>query len=174
MNKKTKLSVFDFDGTLIDTALPENGKMEYKNKTGKDWPHKGWWGQADSLDTTVFEMPVIASTIADYKEEKAKDDTLVVMLTGRLEKLAPYVKDILDANDLFFDGYYYNTGGSTDDSKKKTLESILNIHPSIEEITLWDDRTSHIPIFEEWGKKQCLSGRLKDFKINVVVSNHHQ
>jgi phosphoserine phosphatase len=38
MGKITKLAVFDFDGTLVDTPLPENGRKEYKAKTGQDWP----------------------------------------------------------------------------------------------------------------------------------------
>ena len=34
-----------------------------------------------------------------------------------------------------------------------------------------NDRLEHIPIFEEWGKNHCLSGRLKDFKINVIINS---
>ena len=45
MGEISKLSVFDFDGTLIDTPLPDYGKAEYKKKTGEDWPFPGWWGQ---------------------------------------------------------------------------------------------------------------------------------
>jgi len=40
----TRICVWDFDGTLINTPVPEKGYVQYKEKTGQDWPHKGWWG----------------------------------------------------------------------------------------------------------------------------------
>ncbi len=39
MEKITKLSIFDFDGTLIMSPLPDTGKIEYEKKTGHPWPH---------------------------------------------------------------------------------------------------------------------------------------
>lgn len=173
MKNKTKLSVFDFDGTLIDTPLADKGRAEYEKKTGKPWPHKGWWGQEDSLDMNIFDMKPIPSVVADYKKERANPDAMVVMLTGRIQKFGHKVKAILDANGLIFDGYYYNTGGSTDDNKKKTFDKILHQNPQILAVELWDDRMEHIPIFEAWGKEKMESGRLNYFNINVVLSGHH-
>ena len=39
LNKQliTKFRVWDFDGTLIDTPLPDKGKITYQDKTGKIW-----------------------------------------------------------------------------------------------------------------------------------------
>jgi FMN phosphatase YigB (HAD superfamily) len=173
MDKITKLAVFDFDGTLVDTPLPDTGRQQYREKTGKEWPHKGWWGREESLDTTIFDMPSNPSVIADYQKEKADPNTAVIMLTGRMTKLADKVKDILDSKGLTFDGYYYNRGGSTDVEKIKTLNEILEKIPSIEVVEAWDDRLEHIPTFEQWGKSKVEEGRLKDFKINVVFSGHH-
>ena len=173
MKNITKLAVFDFDGTLIMTPLPDTGRQQYQQKTGQPWPHKGWWGREESLDTTIFDMPSNPSVIADYQKEKADPNTAVIMLTGRMTKLGDKVKAILDAKGLTFDGYYYNRGGSTDVEKMKTLNELLEKYPSIKIVEQWDDRLEHIPIFEEWGKKHCLSGRLDDFKINVIFSGHH-
>jgi len=170
---KTKLAVFDFDGTLISTPLPEQGREFYETKTGNEWPHQGWWGQADSLDIDIFDMPVIESVIVDYQREKANPNTLIILLTGRISKLEPQVRKVLASKNLSFDEYHYNTGGSTDQVKLKTLDRLLVENPNIQEVELWDDSQSHIPIFEQWGKNNCLSGRLKDFKINVVIGNHH-
>jgi len=39
MKNITKLAVFDFDGTLIMTPLPDTGRQQYREKTGKEWPH---------------------------------------------------------------------------------------------------------------------------------------
>lgn len=175
MDKKfTKISVFDFDQTLVNTALPEHGKSQYEQKTGKPWPYEGWWGRKESLDLDIFDMPVIDLVISDYHLEKQREDTLVVMLTGRLLKLSAEVKKILDAKGLEFDEYHYNRGGSTDVAKMKTMENLLVKYPSVVEIQMWDDRILHIPIFEQWGKEQCLGGKLKDFSITVVPGGNEE
>jgi hypothetical protein len=173
MRNITKLAVFDFDRTLIMTPLPETGRKIYQEKTGKEWPYQGWWGREESLDTTIFDMPSNPSVVADYQKEKDDPNTAVIMLTGRMTKLSDKVKAILDLNGLEFDGYYYNRCGSTDVEKIKTLNELLEKYPSIKIVEQWDDRLEHIPIFEEWGKKNVLAGKIKDFKINVVFSDHH-
>jgi len=94
-------------------------------------------------------------------------------LTGRMTKLGDKVKAILDAKGLKFDGYYYNNGGSTDVEKMKTLDMLVAQNPNLDLVELWDDRLEHIPTFEQWGKKNVLEGKFKDFKINVVFSGHH-
>lgn len=173
MEKITKISVFDFDGTLVDTQLPELGKKKYKEKTGKDWPFSGWWGQPLSLDMTIFDMPLIKSVISDYQKEKSNPNTCTVMLTGRIVKLGDYVKKILDANNLKFDEYHFNRGGSTDVAKIKTMEALLEKYPLAKELEMWDDRLEHIPVFKTWGNNLVNKGRLNAFNINVVPSNHH-
>jgi hypothetical protein len=174
MDKKTKLAFFDFDGTLIATPLPDVGKGIYKNVTGNDWPHVGWWGQPLSLDTDIFDIKPIPSVVSDYKKEKSDTNTIVVMLTGRMVKLSGEVKKILDQHNLHFDEYHYNRGGSTEVSKIKTMETLLEKYKDVVEIQMWDDRLEHIPIFEDWGKKMCLGGRLKDFSVTVVLSENHK
>jgi hypothetical protein len=173
MKKFTKLSVFDFDGTLVDTPLPEEGKKTYKEKTGKDWPHAGWWGQPMSLDMQVFEMPTITNVINDYKKEIQNSDTMIVMVTGRMVKLTDLVKEILNRHGLKFHEYHFNRGGSTESAKKKTFDQILSQHPSIKEVSIYDDREEHIPIFQAWGDEHVASGRLDKFNINVVPSVRH-
>lgn len=168
MSELKKLSVFDFDGTIANTPLPDTGRQIYKDKTGNEWPYKGWWGRAESLDMNVFDITSNPSVVASYKKEKADKNTATVMLTGRLTKLGDYVKAILDAMGLTFDGYYYNNGGSTDYAKKKTMEELLVKYPNIQMIEMFDDRDEHIPIFQSWGDDLVNSGRLKSFIINHV------
>ena len=49
--KKTEeLHVWDFDGTLVNTPVPDTGRAQYESETGLPWPHKGWWGRAESLE----------------------------------------------------------------------------------------------------------------------------
>jgi len=171
--KKTKMAIFDFDGTLVETPLPDMGRITYNKKTGKPWPYEGWWGRHESLDMDIFDMPIVDAVEIDYNREKANPDTIMVMLTGRMVKLGVYVEKILDSKGFAFDEYCYNRGGSTDVEKMKTMEKLLNKYPSVVELEMWDDRLEHIPTFEQWGKAQCLSGRLKEFSINLVPANRH-
>ncbi len=173
MTKITKLSIFDFDGTLVDTPLPDKGKDEYLKKTGKPWPHEGWWGRHESLDMEVFEMPSIESVIGDYEREIAAEDTAVVLLTGRMVKLTDHVMAILNAKNLKFDEYHLNRGGATDVAKIKSMEKLLEKYTDTDMIEMWDDRELHIPVFEAWGQKQLESGRLAHFKINLVPAGRH-
>lgn len=165
--EKIKLSIFDFDGTLMATPLPDTGKDLYKQNTGKEWPHKGWFSKPESLCMTAFDIMPIEDVKTDYLRELA-DGSIMVMLTGRLERLSTHVEEILEAHNFGFDHYLYNTGGNTEDCKIKSLNQLLTDYPNVEAVEMWDDRIKHIPLFEEWGKQQCLSGRIKDFKINVV------
>lgn len=175
--KITKLSIFDFDGTLIDTPLPDVGKSLYEQKTGKKWPHEGWWSKPESLDMQIFDMKVVPSVKTSYHEEKSKEETLMVMLTGRMINnkvdLTANVKAILDAHEFEFDEYILNRGGATEVSKMKTMEKLLEKYKDVDFIEMWDDRDAHIPIFEEFGAKLVKSGRLMHFKINHVLTGHH-
>lgn len=173
MEKITKMVIFDFDGTLVDTPLPDLGKDIYKEKTGQDWPHKGWWGQGMSLDLDIFDMPTVPMVIDAYKEHKQCGKTCNVMLTGRMTKLGNLVKKILKAKDLAFDEYHFNNGGSTETAKIRTMESLLIKYPNVKEFVMFDDRLEHIPIFQAWGDNLLKIGRLSSFKINVVPADRH-
>jgi len=177
MKKIIKLAIFDFDGTLINTPLPDEAKKIWLEKTGNPWPHEGYWGRHESLDMEIFEMPTVESVITDYEKEIADENTAVVLLTGRMVKLTDHVMAILKAKKLTFDDYHLNRGGETSQAKIKSMEKLLVKYTNATEITMWDDRISHIPIFQEFGDKLVASGRLTSFKINLVgvigrESNH--
>ena len=159
----TKLAIIDFDGTMVDTGLPETGMPIWKEKTGTDYPHKGWWGREESLDMKVFNWPVYDDMVEVYEEEMARANTHVVMMTGRLAKLDKHVISILDYYGLEFDDYRFMTGGGTIKSKSRDLEKFKVRFPNLELIEMWDDRTSHIVEFQAWGDAQDVP-----FKINHV------
>ncbi len=173
MKKITKLAIFDFDGTLISTPLPDEAKKIWLEKKGTPWPHEGYWGRHESLDMEVFEMPSVEMVIKDYEEQMAAEDTAVILLTGRMVKLTDHVMAILEAKSLKFDEYHLNRGGATDMAKIKTMEKLLEKYTDVTSMTLWDDRESHIPIFQTFGDSLVSKGRLTNFKIVVVPAGRH-
>ena len=109
----TKIAIFDFDGTLVDSPNPDTGKKEWEEKTGKDYPHRGWWSKRESLDTNVFDINTIKDTVMEYLAEYEDPNTLVIMLTGRLPNQADQVEEILNSKGIVFDEYHYKDNGNT-------------------------------------------------------------
>jgi hypothetical protein len=160
----TKIAIFDFDGTLMDTPHPDTGKKEWEEKTGKEYPHIGWWSKRESLDTNVFDIQSIKSTIVDYFAETDDPNTLVIMLTGRLPQQADQVEKILNNRSLIFDEYHYKGNGATLNSKINTIKSLLNRYPNVDFIEMYEDREPHAISFEEWGKENGVN-----IKVNLVT-----
>lgn len=163
LNESKKLSVFDFDSTLVNTPFPEDGEKE----TGEKKDHS-WWESKESLDTDVYDMEPNDDVIKDHKKELEDDDTMVVMMTGRKEKIKKHVNSIIDDLRLDFDKRLFNSGGETSKDKMDKMDKILKDDPEIEEVEMWDDRDKHIPKFQKWGDKKVEDGELKKFNINHI------
>jgi hypothetical protein len=168
IDNRTKLAVFDFDSTLVDSPLPDIGKKIWKEKTGLDW-EKGWWANPNSLNMKVFDIPTIDSTISDYRKEWSDPKSLVVMLTGRSRKVSKYVMNVLNNHGLKFDDYLFKEGNEeTSDSKISHMEMILKYNPNIRVVEMWDDRDEHVNSFKNWGQEMIDKGYLDDFIFNHV------
>jgi len=91
---KSKIAVFDFDGTLANTpAKPET--PEAIRKSG--WDGKDWYGSNVSMpEDTKFNDEVVAA----FKAAKQDSDTYALLLTGRRGVIAPKVRKLLQQNDL--------------------------------------------------------------------------
>jgi len=159
----TKISIFDFDGTLMRTPHPEEGKKEWENFYNKDYPHIGWWSKPESLDDAVFNIEPIESTVIDYLKEMGDPNTLVIMLTGRLPHHHDQVLELLMTHNIVFDEYRYKETGDTLGSKLHTIISLLNKYPNVSSIEMWEDREPHATSFEEWGKDNGVS-----IEVNLV------
>ena len=149
---KKNLVIFDFDSTLIDTPGKEEGMEIWKQKTGKDYPHKGWWARKESLDLDVFDIEPNPDVLDDYKKHLESGDT-ICLVTGRLIKIEDYVKLILDKYDLKFNGGIYCRDGGKDtaDFKLKLFEKMIGTG-DYHNITIYEDRFDHVKIFEEWAR----------------------
>jgi len=162
----TKIAIFDFDGTLMNTPHAEEGKREWEEKTGKPYPHIGWWSKRESLDTNVFDIKPIMSTLLDYNVESDNPNTLIIMLTGRLPQQADQVEEILNGYNIIFDEYHYKDEGDTLKSKLHTIKSLLYRYPNVKFIEMYEDREPHALSFEEWGKDNDIN-----IKVNLVTLN---
>ena len=163
----TKIAIFDFDGTLMNTPHPETGKIEWEEKTGEKYPHIGWWSKRESLDSNIFEISPIRDTVMEYLAEYEDPNTLVIMLTGRLPQQADQVEGILNKEGLVFDEYHYKDKGDTFKSKINTIVSLLNRYPNVDFIEMYEDREPHAMGFEKWGKEN-------DFKLKVNLIKENQ
>ena len=162
--KINKISIFDFDGTLADTPNKEDGIALWETKNKKDYPHRGWWGKPESLDENTFNVKLIPTTKDDYDTESESDNTLMVMLTGRIPKLANQVESILNKNGVIFDEYHYKEKGDTFTSKINTIKRLIEQNPNVKEIEMWEDRLNHADGFEQWGSENGI-----DIKVNRVT-----
>ena len=159
----TKISIFDFDGTLMRTPHPEEGKKEWETFHNEDYPHIGWWSKPESLDDAVFNIEPIESTVDDYIKEKENPNTLVIMLTGRLPHHHDQIVELLLLHNIVFDEYHYKETGDTLGSKLHTIISLLNRYPNVSSIEMWEDREPHATSFEEWGKENGVN-----IEVNLV------
>ena len=66
-----RLAVFDFDGTLFDSPEQEDGMRIWSQKTGQQYPHKGWWGRRESLDSDIFDIHILSP------DDQYIDDSIV-------------------------------------------------------------------------------------------------
>ena len=166
MEKFEKLVCFDFDGTLCNTPEAEGGKQIWLEKTGAPWPHRGWWGRKESLDTEVFDIDVNPKVYEEYLKSVSDDTAYVILATGRLQALKGEVMNILNSHNLAFDDVFCNWGTDTFLFKTKLFESLIS-KLGVTEFTMYDDRESHLVKFEEWAKTQSIQITVVD--INTMI-----
>ena len=131
-----RLAIFDFDGTLIDSPEKEEGMKIWQEKTGQPYPHVGWWGRKESLNTDVFNIKPFPHVLAQLEAEKATPDTKVIILTSRMEKLRPEVENILNLNNIVVDDVILKKGN---EGKGDVILKIENYNQDLKEIVVYDD-----------------------------------
>lgn len=157
-----RLIIFDFDGTLVNSPEPLEGRKIWKEKKGSDFPHQGWWGKTDSLDTSVFDIQLNKWVYDKYLEAMSDPENYVILATGRLDKVPNMrrcVMEILNKHNLSFDEIHLNPGGDTFHFKSTLFEDIVS-RLELDEVIMYDDRESQLLKFDEWAKEQ-------DFKVTI-------
>lgn len=140
-----RLIAFDLDSTLMNTPSPEEGKIKWEEHYNKPYPYMGWWGRPESLDLNVFDIVPFQSVRHQLDKEIATENTFVIILTSRMEKLRPQVQAVLDKNDITVDKL--DMKRAEGDKGKKILRYIQEF-PELIEISVFDDRDTDIQSYE--------------------------
>jgi hypothetical protein len=153
----TKLSVFDFDGTLFKS--PEKPKGFKGN----------WWISKESLgepnvpeepDDNFWNMDVVQVA----NNELNNNSTFCCMMTGRVgAAFEDRIKDLLSQKSLNFALTKFNEfGGDTGQYKVEEIKKLLKKYPSIQFIEMWEDDQEKVELY-----KEHFSASYK-FKINKI------
>ncbi len=137
-----RLCCYDFDGTLMNSPEPELGKKIWKEKTGQDYPHVGWWSRKESLNTDVFDIKPFPNIFSKLKKDVADPNTSTIILTSRIEKLRPELENILKLNNIHVDDLI--TKKDSDD-KGDVILKIATYNPDLQEIDVYDDFAGKMP-----------------------------
>ena len=143
-----ELHVFDFDGTLFRSPEPP---ANYK-------PSVGHW-YSDPMTLSEPHVPQKPGSdwwngqlVAQAKKSIASQSVYAVMMTGRSGRNGAFrfrIAELLKQAGLNFDEVHLSNGGSTVDWKVGKILQILDRHPSIAHVRVWDDRGKHLPEFEK-------------------------
>lgn len=148
-----KITCFDFDGTLCFTPEPIEGEKVWEKKTGMVWPYVGWWSKKETLDMSIFSIPVNPFVYRKYLEAVAEPENYTILATGRLFKLKKEVENVLNSHNLSFDLVSLNPGMNTYEFKTKLFSDLINKYKP-EVFTMYDDRHEHLVKFEIWARFQ--------------------
>lgn len=131
-----KLAIYDFDDTLMETPNPDPGKEIWSKAKGEPYPHKGWWGRKESLDTDVFEINPNPRILSSLNKDVINPNAYVVILTSRIEKLRPQVENILQQHNIVVDDVLLKRGNET---KGDVILAYVNKMPELKKIEVYDD-----------------------------------
>ena len=170
-----KLIVFDFDDTFFHTPLPDQGKIEWEEKTGNAWPYEGWWSKKETIDSDFFNIEMNQWTYEKYLDAVSDPNAYIIMATGRLEKIPGMrenVEKLLRNNNIVFDELHLNWGGDTFIFKKDLLEQTIE-KLGVKELIFYDDRQQHIPKFIEWANSMPINTKIIDVinKTTTTIDN---
>jgi len=160
-----ELHVYDFDGTLFRS--PEEPDW---------WRGENWWVTASSLKPPcVPQTPDnswwVNSTVESARRSIQDPDILTVLMTGRPEEgqVKTRILELLSQQGLEFAGVFPNPGVQyTKEFKHDLLIRILDAHPELQQVQIWEDRASHLTLFDD----EVLSRRIRCVPHWVKEQSH--
>lgn len=140
----SKLSVFDFDGTLFKS--PDKPK-NYKGN---------WWIEEKSLSPKIIgAIPVDSmwnmSVVRDALQELSEKNTFCVLMTGRIGNVfSQRITELVEQKQLNFKEIKFNSfGQDAGEFKVKEINKLLEKYPSIKKIEMWEDEQDKIKLYTE-------------------------
>jgi hypothetical protein len=126
--------------------MEDEGKKVWSEKTGKAYPYKGWWSRPESLDLNIFNIKPFPSVYKQYLKERAIPNTLLIILTSRIEKLRPQLEAILNKNNIYVDGIDMKENNTT---KGQQILNYIRMYEDLKEINVYEDRNVELDTYEK-------------------------
>lgn len=122
----SRIEVFDFDDTIIQSAQkPKKGEPRY------GWDGKDWWGSKESLQPPFLELRSSIchqKVITSFQNAACLNDTFTILLTGRRGVVANEVRQILRRLSLYGTRVIPPSNKKALKAFKKDLESGQDSH----------------------------------------------
>jgi tRNA nucleotidyltransferase/poly(A) polymerase len=148
--EQKKVVFYDFDGTIMDSPLPDPGMTVFAQKTGKPYPHKGWWGRDESLFYVdengkfidIYDIQPNPDVLKEYRKDAADPNTKVVLLTNRIPKNELAIKHALKKHGIVFDAYSFKKDHK---GKGERIWDIMKgYYPDYKSFEFYDDDPKHL------------------------------
>lgn len=150
----TDLYLFDFDDTLFYPPEPKEGKVLYKTRTGKEWPHKGWWGCPESLLPPLEVFP--GPAIADFRSHVGRAQSMTMVLTSRIQRTRVSLSAVLEHASIYPDRMILkpdnSRGLASHIFKGNAVRDLLKEFPDVTKIRFWDDKQDNLSEVERMAK----------------------
>lgn len=178
-NRKPRIAIYDFDGTLFLSPDREQGEAVYFESTGQMFPFGGWWGRPETLMPPIVpDKPgdewFIQHTIDAFRKDSENEDTECILMTGRPFKIRKRVIEICENKDLKFDAHFFR--GQPGSKGRDTLQIKSNfitedlMHQELRIIEIHEDRPEHVSGFLDLAKKMKKEfGQLEKILIHDAV-----
>lgn len=140
-----RIAFYDFDGTIIDSPMPDLGKLLWAKKYGKVYPHMGWWSKPESLDMELFDIKPIKEVERRLQKDIKDKNCWVVLLTNRISKLKAQVSEVLNHLNISVDEFQMMD--RINYSKNIRIKNVLQDFPQAGQIDILDDDDKNINAF---------------------------
>jgi hypothetical protein len=179
MQDSKSLLIFDFDGTVFKSIVPNPklwGTALYgKIKNTPEEKGLGWYQDLLSLsDPYVPENPNESWFNTDLTntifQEMKNPNSILVLLTGRKEIYSDRIKHLLKSQGLEFAHWGFKSGDKTTiDFKFDFILNLINEYgiTNLQKISMWDDRSPHVEKLNQ--KFEYLREKI-EIQINQVVA----
>lgn len=157
-----KLMFWDFDGTLFNSPLPENGKQLYKELYDKEYPYQGWWGRLESLDPKFNIQPNIE--VLNIFRSHEGVNTFNYILTSRLSKFTNHIKELCIKFNIDVRGIMVMSNLDKGQRILHTVKEYISNNVTISEVHFYDDRDKEIDAVN------AVKAELENLNISVFIT----